>query len=451
MAKNADREGSTRYLANTDNWECLIQAKYPNPKTGKPKRIKRVGKTEQEAVNNCKLAVEQWEKAIEAGRDLKVDKKKTFGQYMKEYIEEEVRGTITASGYHSYISAMKNNFYNYPIANLQLSMLSKVEFQSYYDSILRVKSRKTCSFPKQLCVRCCNWLITRSLLKENFADQAELKREVADEYDKDRDEELKNQKKVFTPEDIEKFYYGYKNNYGQYAVVVMFLLETGMRAGEFASLRNDNIDLEKGRIDIVETRSLRFKDDDDHSAGVEEYVKVPKNKEKRFVMLSDLAIECVKYMQEQTKLYCKQNPDNLLYPVFQNGRRCSNATMEVGFKTLCDKLEIDRDVRISKTGTPRGLCLHSLRHTADSIANSAKDANVVNTALMMGHKAITTENVYTHATEEGLKSVTTVSQALLPEYKKEELKKVPDKLQGMSPEEIEKMYEMYQKLKDLFE
>lgn len=346
---------------------------------------------------------------------------------------------------------MKNNFYNYPIANLQLSMLSKVEFQSYYDSILRVKSRKTCSFPKQLCVRCCNWLITRSLLKENFADQAELKREVADEYDKDRDEELKNQKKVFTPEDIEKFYYGYKNNYGQYAVVVMFLLETGMRAGEFASLRNDNIDLEKGRIDIVETRSLRFKDDDDHSAGVEEYVKVPKNKEKRFVMLSDLAIECVKHMQEQTKLYCKQNPDNLLYPVFQNGRRRSNATMEVGFKTLCDKLEIDRDVRISKTGTPRGLCLHSLRHTADSIANSAKDANVVNTALMMGHKAITTENVYTHATEEGLKSVTTVSQALLPEYKKEELKKVPDKLQGMSPEEIEKMYEMYQKLKDLFE
>ena len=260
---------------------------------------------------------------------------------------------------------------------------------------------------------------------------------------------MKKQKKVFTPEDIQKFYYAYKNNLGQYPVVVLFLLETGLRVSEFASLRNSNVDLEKGRIDIVETRSIRFKDDKDHSAGVEQYVKVPKNKKERFVMLSELAVECAKYMQEQTKLHCRNNPEDLLYPVFLTGKRRSSATMEVGFKTLCDKLGIDRDVRVSKTGTPRGLCLHSLRHTADSIANSARGANVVNTALMMGHTAIKTENVYTHATEEGLKSVTTVSQALLPDYKKEK-QEIPDELKGMSPEEIKEMYEMYQKLKAIF-
>ena len=69
-----------------------------------------------------------------------------------------------------------------------------------------------------------------------------------------REDELKNRKKVFTPEDIEKFYYAYKNNMGQYPVVVLFLLETGLRAGEFAALRNDNIDFENNKIYVVETQ-----------------------------------------------------------------------------------------------------------------------------------------------------------------------------------------------------
>lgn len=43
---------------------------------------------------------------------------------------------------------------------------------------------------------------------------------------------------------------------------------------------------------------------------------------------------------------------------------------------------------------------------------------MVNTALKMGHKAISTENVYTHPTEEGLRSVITPSQAILDDYKK---------------------------------
>ena len=98
----------------------------------------------------------------------------------------------------------------------------------------------------------------------------------------------------------------------------------------------------------------------------------------------------------------------------------------------------------------RGLCLHSLRHTADTIANTAKGANVVNTALMMGHKAVSVENIYTHATEEGLSSVVTPSQAVLSDYKKDD-QKIPEELKDMSPEEIQEMYQMYQKLKGIFE
>lgn len=437
--KQANGEGNVRKLPD-GKYECVIQSKYLNPKTGNPKRIKRRGNTAAEARTKAKMDLSAWEKEIERGRDTKVNKAKTFGEYMTEYIETEVKPTITASAYHSYMRAMNSNFYNQQICKYQLHMLSTVEFEKYYDTILELKSRKTCAFPIQLCKRCCNWLVNKSLLRENYAAQARVKKEIADEYDKKREDELKNRKKVFTPEDIEKFYYAYKNNMGQYPVVVLFLLETGLRAGEFAALRNDNIDFENNKIYVVETRSVRYKENDKNK-GIEYYTKVPKNREARFVMMSDLCRECVLYMMEQTKLRCTCNTENLLYPTFANGRRRSNSSMEVCFKELCDKLGIDRDVHLMKNGSKKGLCLHSLRHTADTIANTAKGANVVNTALMMGHKAIQVENVYTHATDEALSSVVTPSQAVLNEYKKKDEENISD----------EQLYEMYLKLKDKFE
>jgi integrase len=417
-------EGSTRKLEN-GAWECVIQSKYLNPKTGKQKRVKRQGKTETEARKNAKTELRRWEKEIEAGRDTKADKKKTFGQYMEEYIDSEVTNGITDSTYHTYIRTLRTYFYKYPISNYQLQMLNKVAFQEFYDTLSSTKSHQTCLFPRQLCIRCCKWLITRNLLDENYAEQAILKKKIADEYNRERELENKTRKQVFTYDDIKKFYYAYKNNMGQYPVIVLFLLETGMRVSEFASLRNENINLESGRIDIVETRAIRFKNNDKDSGEIEEYVKVPKNKEARFIMMSDLAKECVMYMQEQTKLHCHCNTEDLLYPTFRNGRRRTNATMEVCFKDLCDKLGIDRDVRMIKTTDKngreeylkKGLSLHALRHTADTIANTVSGANVVNTALKMGHKAISVENIYTHATEEGVASVATPSQIILDDYK----------------------------------
>lgn len=448
MGRKNNGDGSARRLSD-GSWECMIQSKYPNPKTGNPKRIKRKGTTEKEAVENAKMALTAWEKGIEEGKDIKINKTKTFGQYMEEYVDTQVKPTITASCYHSYISALRNNFYPFTISKLQLSMLNKVEFQKYYDEITNLKSRKTCSFPIQLCRRCCKWLVIQSLLKENYAEQAQPKKEISDEYNKKREDDIKKRKEVFSEEDIRKFYYAYKNNMGQYPVIVLFLLETGMRAGEFAALRNDNIDFETNRIYIVEARSLRFVDNDKNK-GVEYYTKVPKNKKERYIIMSELCRECVRYMQEQTKLNCSHNPDNLLYPTFRNGKRRSNSSMEVCFKNLCNKLGVDRDVHLTKGGQMKGLCLHSLRHTADTMANTAKGANVVNTALMMGHTAIKVENIYTHATDEALSSVRTPSQAALDEYKKGDSSGESDSFQSQKEKDKE-LYEMYLKLKEKFE
>lgn len=444
MGRNANKEGSTRKLPD-GAWECVIQSKYLNPETAKPKRFKRKASTAEEATKKAKMSMRAWEKEFEKGRNTKVSKTKTFGSYMEEFIDTEVKKNLTASGYKSYINNMKNNFYPFHIANLQLHMLNQVEFKKYYDSILKLKSKKTCSLPRQLCVRCCKWLVDKSLLDENYASQANFEKEIADEYNNKQEKSERERKKVFTAEDIEKFYYAYKNNMGEYPVVVLFLLETGLRAGEFSALKLDNVDLENNKIYIRETASTRFIDNDKNNKQ-EVYTKVPKNQEERFIIMSDLCKECVTYMMNQTKLKCKSNPDELLYPVFRSGNMRSNDSMEVCFKSLCDKLGINRDVRETKTGRNQGLCLHSLRHTMDSIANGAKGANVVNTALMMGHKAIRTENIYTHATEEGLASIVTPSKAILDDYKEK-----PKPEQKCLSAEDRELYEMYLKLKEKFE
>ena len=64
-------EGSVRKLPD-GSYECIIQSKYINPDTGKVKRIKRKGNTEEEARKTCQLAVKAWEKGIEAGKNEKI-------------------------------------------------------------------------------------------------------------------------------------------------------------------------------------------------------------------------------------------------------------------------------------------------------------------------------------------------------------------------------------------
>ena len=58
--------------------------------------------------------------------------------------------------------------------------------------------------------------------------------------------------------------------------------------------------------------------------------------------------------------------------------------------------------------------------------------------MAMGHKAISVENIYTHATEDALKTITTPSQAVLSEYSKKDTSE-------------EELYNMYLKLKNKFE
>ena len=374
------------------------------------------------------MAMQAWEKEYKNnGNDINFKKTRLFGEYMTEYMESKVKGTITDSAYYSYYKSMQRYFHPYRISKFQLQNLSVKAFQDYYDEITQKYSKKTCSLPIQLCRRLCKDLVNRCLIPEDYASQAIPKKEVIDEYNRERQEEEEQKKKVFSREDIIKFYNEWKSHLhnSQYDVVAVFLLETGLRAQEFAALQNSDIDLGKNIITIKRAVGKRFVDED--GGKVEEYLKVPKNKKQRIIYLSDIAKECIADMQRRTSTYCKENKDDLLYPVFRKPYRArSNSTMEIGFKTLCNVLNIDRGVQQGKNGI-KGLCLHSLRHTFITYANTASGNNSLVVSMMAGHQQWVNENIYTHENIEAMAQIQTLGKLFIDDAKPKHSIEIDDK------------------------
>ena len=168
--------------------------------------------------------------------------------------------------------------------------------------------------------------------------------------------------------------------------------------------------------------------------------------------MTPLAKEVIIYMIEQTKMKCRTNPQNLLFPSYlKNGKMRSMDAFEIQFKVLCDKLGIDRDVRPTKLPNGKvinkGLNVHAVRHTALTLANTAPNSNVINTALMAGHTAIRTENIYTHTNIDALKNVQTAGNLILNVAKQEDKETKP----SFESEDMKELYNMYIKLKKIFD
>ena len=409
-------EGTVKRL-ETGIYEAIIQSSVLNPKTLTYKRFKRRGNTEEEAVANAKAACDHWEIEISHGNDDKIDRKKTFGAYMEEYLRSVVRQSgITASTYHTYYRTIHKMFMGSDLAKMQLHMLTPKMFEDYYNDLLSHYAEKSCNTPRQVLINLCEHLYEKKLIKMNYAKLAQIgiKKEVIDEYKEEQVERERTRKKIWTNDDIQKFYNAYRTGTGGEIVIIMlFMIETGVRAGEFEVIKNKDIDFDKRTVLIEKAQAIRFKNMDVPEEGIEYYTKVTKNTEPRKIYLTDFALELVTTMQEQTKKKCKNNPEDLLYPQLRTGKKRTNSSMETCLKDFCDRIGVDRDVRLTPTGQRVGCSLHTCRHTYDSIANNAKGANPIATALSMGHKSIDVENVYTHLTENAQKEIKTASSEVL--------------------------------------
>jgi integrase/recombinase XerC len=146
--------------------------------------------------------------------------------------------------------------------------------------------------------------------------------------------------------------------------ILELIYASGMRVGEVAKLRSDNIDLESGEV-LVQG----------------------KGDKERIVLIGSHAISSIKkYLETRTK-------DEKTLFLGRMGSRLTSRSMERMIRKYAKK------AGLAKRVTP-----HTLRHSfATHLLNGGADLKIVQELL--GHSSLSTTQIYTHLTKEKLKSI----------------------------------------------
>lgn len=153
------------------------------------------------------------------------------------------------------------------------------------------------------------------------------------------------------------------------ALGILLLFTTGMRIGELASLRLEDID--------VERRTIRVRG---------------KGSRERQVFLShdDVLTELQQYLKKYFP-HGKSSGENLLRN--SRGGAATTAWLRLRLRGLAEE-----------AGIPRRITPHMLRHSAaTSLIEAGVDIRFVQ--RLLGHQSISTTEIYTHVTDERLKQV----------------------------------------------
>ncbi len=146
--------------------------------------------------------------------------------------------------------------------------------------------------------------------------------------------------------------------------ILELIYASGMRVGEVAKLRADNIDLDSGEV-LVQG----------------------KGDKERIVLIGSHAISSIKkYLETRAK-------DEKILFLGRMGSRLTSRSMERMIRKYA------RKAGIAKRVTP-----HTLRHSfATHLLNGGADLKIVQELL--GHSSLSTTQIYTHLTKEKLKSI----------------------------------------------
>lgn len=145
----------------------------------------------------------------------------------------------------------------------------------------------------------------------------------------------------------------------------MLIYSGGLRVGEVAALKKNDIDIERGLI----------------------HIKKAKGRKDRYTLLSNKALVYLK------KYLTEYKPDDWLFQGIEPFRHITTRTAERIFENACKRVRIEKDVSI-----------HSLRHSfATHLLESGVDLRYIQELL--GHANSKTTEIYTHVSNKNLSNI----------------------------------------------
>jgi site-specific recombinase XerD len=192
--------------------------------------------------------------------------------------------------------------------------------------------------------------------------------------------------------------------------ILQTLFSTGLRVSEAAGLRRESINLERREFTVRGKGSklrLVFLSDDAAEA-IKKYLnKRPDNSQALFIGHSSIgkpAVETVKKLDDKTiKASQKRMEKEIASQGFQKkGNEINNSSKIRGLTPRQIQRIIKKYCRLA--GIVKKVTPHTLRHSfATDLLQNGADIRSVQTLL--GHASITTTQIYTHVTNQGLRDI----------------------------------------------
>ena len=346
---------------------------HPNGKISYRARIRVIGMPDKSATfatrSQAKIWAQRMESEYRQGRYFpkQDDKERTFSDLIDRYIENELPKTPKSlAKQSSQLLWWNKHLGSYYLCHISPSMLAELRDQLLKETTYRnsIRSPSTvnrylAALSKALTTAVKEW----GWLKENPLSKISRPREA------------KGRERYLEKEEISRLLIECKKCQKSpylYAIV-LFALATGARLGEILNLKWDDLDFIRSIATFHET----------------------KNGETRSVPLSKMMIDCLKVEYSRRSV-----ASQFVFPS-KDGKKPTD--IRTGWDSALIKAEL------------KGVCFHSLRHTAASQL-AQMGVSTLEIAAILGHKTLAMVKRYSHfSTSSTAKSLIRMNEELLQE------------------------------------
>lgn len=364
---------------------------YQSKVTVNGKRKTFYGKTK----NEIRLKYQDYLREIELEEDCLSTDKITLNEYIEYWLKTYKLKTIEPSSYDKLERVYLNQIHD-TIGKKKLCEITSKEIQELINNYASPKNGNTTALAKsglkkvkQLLNQCYNKAVQEKRIKTNPCTDVYIPKEIFIDVETKQqfsltDEQMEEFKNISLTK--KKYSTGYKYRDG---LVLLIMLNTGLRSGEMLALEWNDVDLDNKIINInkiVQNKIVdRTSDTNKRIDRIKNGAKTPSGT--RFVPINDNTVYYFKEIQKNnsilgitSKYVCST----------KTGSRQTHRNLLRSLYTIRDQSNI----------IPENTSLHTLRHTFGSkLIRSKVDISVV--SKLMGHANITiTYNKYIHVINE---------------------------------------------------
>lgn len=364
---------------------------YQSKVTVNGKRKTFYGKTK----NEIRLKYQDYLREIELEEDCLSTDKITLNEYIEYWLKTYKLKTIEPSSYDKLERVYLNQIHD-TIGKKKLCEITSKEIQELINNYASPKNNNTTALArsglkkvKQLLNQCYNKAVQEKRIKTNPCTDVYIPKEIFIDVETKQqfsltDEQMEEFKNISLTK--KKYSTGYKYRDG---LVLLIMLNTGLRSGEMLALEWNDVDLDNKIININKIVQNKIVD---RTSDTNKRIDRIKNGAKtlsgtRFVPIND---NTVYYFEEIQKNNSILGITSKYVCSTKTGSRQTHRNLLRSLYTIRDQSNI----------IPKNTSLHTLRHTFGSkLIRSKVDISVV--SKLMGHANITiTYNKYIHVINE---------------------------------------------------